>query len=243
MAASSGFRTKLFGKVLRLYVAGAGEGVDLGALRACHLRHDMRRGAEAVNAEAGELAFERLAGKLERAIADQSGTEQRRSLGVAVTFRQFEHIARVGHRVAGIAAVDLIAGEARIVAEILLARAAIGASAVGPAEPGHTDAVADCQLRHALAERFDAADDLMPEHERQLGLVELAVENVQVGTAYAAGRHLDQDLPAPWLGHCDFGVLEWCAGALKQHRLHARWPRHDQLRADDPSLCAAGILA
>ena len=77
----------------------------------------MRGGAEAVDAEAL-----RVPGQLQRAVADQPGAEQRRRLGVAIAVRQLEGVARVGDRVVGIAAVDLVAGEARVVAEILLTR-------------------------------------------------------------------------------------------------------------------------
>ena len=131
-------RAKLAREVLRACVAGPREGEDLAALIPRHLRHDMGRGAEAIDAEA-----RRVAGHLQRAVADQPGAEQRRCFGVAVAFRQMEAVARVGDRVRGVAAVDLVAGEARAVAEIFAAVAAIGAGAVGPAEPRHADAVAD----------------------------------------------------------------------------------------------------
>ena len=71
-------------------------------------------------------------GEFERTVADQPGAEQRRGLGVAIGLGELEGVARVGNGVAGIAAVDVIAGEARVVAEILLAQAAITTGAVGP---------------------------------------------------------------------------------------------------------------
>ena len=108
-----------------------------------HLRHDMGRRAEAIDAEA-----RRVAGHLQRAVADQPGAQQRRCFGVAVAFRQMEAVARVGDRVRGVAAVDLVAGEAGAVAEIFLPVAAIGAGAVGQPEPRHADAVADGETFH-----------------------------------------------------------------------------------------------
>src|SRR6476620_12228050 len=96
-------------------------------------------------------------------------------------------VARVGHRVGGVAAVDLVAGEEGVVAEIFLMVAAIGASAVGEAEPRHANAVASCEALHLGALSVDAPDDLMAEYKRQLRLRELAVDNVQIGAAHPAG--------------------------------------------------------
>ena len=46
----------------------------------------------------------------------------------------------------------------------------------------------------ALASRDHRPDDLVPRDERKLRLVELAVDDVQIGAAYPAGRDADQDL-------------------------------------------------
>ncbi len=204
-----------------LPVARPREGVDLAALGAGDLGDDMRGSAEAVDAETRGIA-----GELQRAIADQPGAKQRRRLGVAVALGQLEGEARVGARVLGIAAVDLVAGEARVVAKILLAAPAIETGAVGMAQPRHADAIARCELRDALTERRHMADDLMAEHERELGLRKLAVENMQIGAADAAGRDLDEDLAGSRLGHFERGLLERRARAFEQHRLHLRGDGH-----------------
>ena len=56
----------------------------------------------------------RVAGHAQRAVADQPGAQQRRGLGVAVAVGQRKAVARVGDGVLGVAAVDLVAGEARV---------------------------------------------------------------------------------------------------------------------------------
>src|SRR5439155_20464309 len=84
-----------------------------------------------------------------------------------------------------VAAVDLIAGEARPVAEVLAAGAAVAALAARPAEPGNADAIRRLEARAA---RDDAADGLVAGDERQLRLGQLAVGGVQVGAAHAARR-------------------------------------------------------
>src|SRR5690242_892744 len=110
----------------------------------------MRRGAKAVDAEPQRLSGDRLAGHLQRAIANQAGAEQRRRFGIAVTFENGEDVARISDGVLGIAAVDLIAGEAWIVAEVLAAGAAVEAGAVGEAEPRHAYALTDGKASHLV---------------------------------------------------------------------------------------------
>src|SRR5690606_10360909 len=115
-------------------VARPGEGVDLSALMARHLGDDVRRGAEAVDAQT--LGVARHA---QRAIADQPGAKKRRRLVVRVVAVDRKAVAGVGDRVLGIAAVDLVAGEARRVAQVLLAGGAVAAAPAGVAEPGDAD--------------------------------------------------------------------------------------------------------
>src|SRR4029078_10386475 len=147
-SASRPYVAEAFREVLRLLVAWPGEGIDLAALMARHLRHDVRRGAKAVDGEPRRLPRNRLARHLERTIADQPCAEQRGGFRVAIAFRNRKDIARVGNRVLGIAAVDLVAGETRIVAKILAARPAIEARAVGEAEPWHADALTELEALH-----------------------------------------------------------------------------------------------
>src|SRR5262249_52981877 len=99
------------------------------------LRHDMSRRAETIAAEPRRSTDRRVSRDLERAVTDQSGAQQRRRLGIAIALGDGKHVARIGHRVLSVAAVDLIAGEERVIAEIFAARAAIEAGAVGVAEP------------------------------------------------------------------------------------------------------------
>src|SRR5215468_3349837 len=140
-----------------------------------HLRHDMGRSAKAINAEPRRLSRHRHARHLERAVADQPSTEQRRGLGVAVTFGNWKNVARVGNGVLGIAAVDLVAGKARVVAKVLAARAAVEANAIGEAEPRHANALADGEASHLVADSLDTPHDLVTQYERKLWMREIAI--------------------------------------------------------------------
>ena len=78
-----------------------------------HLGDDVRRGAEAVQADALGVA-----GGPERAKADQARTEQRCELLVARPVGQREAVAGVRHDLLGVAAVEGVAGEEGTVAEV-----------------------------------------------------------------------------------------------------------------------------
>src|SRR5207245_11054435 len=86
----------------------------------------------------------------------------------------------------GVAAVHLVAREARPIAQVLPARAAVAALAAAPAEPGHPHAVSDAEAVDAGPSpgRGDGPHDLVTEDERQRGVWQLAVENMQVGAAH-----------------------------------------------------------
>ena len=173
--------------------------------------------------------------------ADQPGAQPRRDLGVVAALAQRKAEARVRHRVRGKAAVARIAGEDRRVAQVLGALAAIGTDAAGGAEPRHADALAEREAADALADRRDAADDLVPRHDRQLGVLQLAIDDVQVGAADAAGGDLDQQLPRPRLRQRPFPQDQRGPRAVEHHGAHdrhsgfqsrGRHPRSEPMRTD-----------
>ena len=109
------------------------------------------------------------------------------------------------HRVLGEAAVHVPAGEQRVLAEVLAAAAAEAAGLVGLVQPRHADAVARGERRRARlaarrdelgarAERHDLADDLVAGHDGRAVRRQLALQDVQVGAAHAAGQHPQQHL-------------------------------------------------
>ena len=102
--------------------------------------------------------------------------------------------------------------------EILLPAAAEPAGLGGLVEPRHADAVAGHERRRArLAagrvpgagpERRDLADDLMTGDDRRAVRRQLALEDVQVGTADAAGADTEQHLSRTGLGDRQLDELE-----------------------------------
>ena len=64
--------------------------------------------------------------------------------------------------------------------------------------------------------------DLVPEHERELRLGQVAVQDVQIRPAHGAGPHADPHLT--WLGGGDRALLEPepLPRRVQHHRSHAR---------------------
>src|SRR5439155_10431063 len=115
--------------------ARRGERINLAALRGRDLRDQMRGGAKSIQPEA--LA---VAGHAVRAVADQPRAQERRGVGVAVAVRQLEHVTGVCDDELRVAAVHVIAREARVAAQVLAPALAILALAARVAEPRDADA-------------------------------------------------------------------------------------------------------
>jgi hypothetical protein len=160
-----------------------------------YLADDVRGRAEAVEPD----AFGVLPAKPQRAVADQPGAKERRGLQVRKPLRDRKAEALVGDRRLRIAAVDVVAGELRVHAEVLAIGAAKAARLVDPAEPRDADALPDLEPLRPLTESLDRSHDLMTGDERQLGLGQVPIDDVQIGAANPARMHAKEDLPGPGL--------------------------------------------
>src|SRR6185437_9565773 len=79
-------------------------------------------------------------------------------------------------------------------AQILAPGAAIAALPACPAQPRHADAVPDPEAI-GVASRFDyGADDLVTRHEMRFRIGQLAIDDMQIGTAHGACPHADDEL-------------------------------------------------
>ena len=72
----------------------------------------------------------------------------------------------------------------------------------------------------SLAAAHDETDDLMAGNERQLGLRQLSVDDVQVGSADAAGRDCNEDLALGRLRIGQVGLAQRRARRVENHRTH-----------------------
>jgi hypothetical protein len=133
-----------------------------------------------------------------------------------------EAAARVGDRELGVPAVELIAGEARLGAEVLAPGRAEAAGAVGPPEPRDPDAVALAHRVHVVAGRLDHADHLVAEHERQLRVGKLAVHDVQVRAADRARADANSHLAGTGVRVRNLSRVKRAPRLVEQHRAHIR---------------------
>ncbi len=202
-------------EALSLLVARTGEREDLAPLMHRHLGEQVSCGAEAVETEPQPAA-----GETERAVADQARAEQRCRGLVGKVLGNREAELRSGGHFLGVSAVTGVAGEDRRVAQILLAAPAELTDPARSAQPGNPDPLAERELAHSCAELFDRADDLMSGHERQLGLGELAVDDVQVGPADCARPHREPDLARRRLRLGELREPQRLAHPLEDHRAH-----------------------
>jgi hypothetical protein len=77
----------------------------------------------------------------------------------------------VGDGVPGVAAVDLVAREPGVVAEVLLGPEAVTAGVVGPSEPGHPHPVPGREPLGVLTGLCHRAHDLVAGDQGQLGIL------------------------------------------------------------------------
>ena len=75
-----------------------------------------------------------------------------------------------------------------------------------------------CEAHDAWANLEHLADDLVAEHQRQLWLGELSVDDVEVGSADAAGLHLELHLTGTRRGFRQFSFLQIVTDSGEEHR-------------------------
>ena len=102
------------------------------------------------------------------------------------TSRSAKH--RQGRRVA---AVYVVTGEERMVAQVLVAALAVRTDAVGGVKPGRAHAVAHPKARRPLAMGRHRADHLVARHDPVFVGRQFTLNDMQIGSAHAA--HFDPD--------------------------------------------------
>ncbi len=118
----------------------------------------------------------------------------------------------------GVAAVDGVAGEGGVVAEVFFVAEAEGAGAVGAADPGDADAGACGEFGGCAFDDF--ADDLVAEDEGLVDEWEVAFEDVEVGAADSAGEDAEEDVAGGEGGCGDVFDLEGLVGGVEDGGFH-----------------------
>ena len=199
----------------------AREHIHLATPMSCHLDGDMGGASEAV--EAKPLPGANFA-EPQRAVANHARAKQRRSSGVRKGGRKRVGKVLGDDGVFGVAAIGVIAGEARRVAQIFLAATAKFASSARPIEPRHAHSVAFAKPLRAPAPSFDNTHNLVARNDGQFRQGKFAFDSVEVGMAKAAGFHANANFLGPRLRHRPLARQQRLSlhgpGFFQNHRLH-----------------------
>ena len=208
-------RTEVESEFFCFFVCGPGESIDFPLLIRRHLRDDVRGSAEALNAEPLAVPYFN-----QTSVSDQTRAQKRRGFRIAIEIWDRKTEALIVDSTFGIAAVERVPRELRLVAEIFLPAPTVGTLATCPTQPRHADAVADFKASHRVAQIGDGADDFVAGHKRQFRLCQFAIDDVKIRSAHRACVNLDQNLTGAGLGYWQFRQVQRLAGLFKDHGAH-----------------------
>ena len=177
----------------------------------------MVRAAETGQAE--RLAIGQV-GELQRAVPDRAGTEQRGRLGVRKLVGDAIGILFADDHELGVTAVRVAAGGAEVGAKVFVGIAG------GRKDPTNAESIAFLPLASVRPEPGDAADDLVPGDDRQVGRRRAALDLVQLGVTDAASGDAQLHLARSRLRHRQVRGLQRRVGLFErdnpvdQHRVH-----------------------
>src|ERR1035437_3891043 len=154
-------RSEASGKFLAFAVPWLRKGVNSPFLVDRHLSEDVACRAKSIKSQVPCV----LPSDSIRAVADQTGAQQWRSLRVPGACCQMKAEPRVSHGVFCKAAVDRITSEPGILTKVLLTFLAVTTIATGRRQPGHTHPVADTKVFNLLTDLEDTAHDFMTEYQ------------------------------------------------------------------------------
>ncbi len=207
--------------------------MDPGTPRHGHLGRQVRRAAEAVDAQAPALGE---IGQAQRPVPDDPRAQEWSGRHVVETIRQEIGVALVDEGEFGVAAVDVPTGEARIQAEVLPPGEAEAAAPAGSGEPRDADALPLLPARAARPESVDRADHLVAGRDEVPVRGEIALRQMQVSPADPAGEDPDADLPGPGFGHRSLQPDQRSAihgsGAVDGPRRHGRGRSHSPVSVE-----------
>src|ERR1700693_2384347 len=152
----------------------AGEDVDFASLVTRELQDQVGGGSEAVESEA--LAILRSTEAV-GAVTDDAGAEQRGGMLVGEGGGKRVREVCADDAVLGVAAVDVVSGEAGLLAKILGVAPAVGTGAVGGVEPGDADPITCFERVDAGAESVDNTNDLVAGDDGELGKRQVAFDD------------------------------------------------------------------
>ena len=156
-----------------------------------HLHRQVGRASETIEPNG---RTRRDARAFDRSEADDARAEQRRRMLVVDRIGQTVGKIFAHDGLLGISAIAIPSGKACVGAEILAAFAAVSAATVGFAQPCDADPIADFEAPAPGTQAFDHTDDLVSGNDSGMFAGKIALDEVQVGPANAAGRDAHRNL-------------------------------------------------
>ena len=174
------------GETLAGRVACPREGIHHLVMRHRDLADDVGCGAETVQAQPTRLG---LCSEMPGAKVDEASAQQRCCVAVVIAGGQGEAEAFIGGGVLGKSAVAVIAREHRKIAEVFPLHGAERTTTAGSAKPWNAYALAYGEACCLRTMSNHLSHDLMPRHQVGPTQRQVAVDDVQIGAAYATGEH------------------------------------------------------
>lgn len=140
---------------------------------------------------------------------------------VVILGRETEAVARVGNRIFRVSAILVVAGKAGVIAEIFMPGTAVTAMSAGAAQPRYANPVARLQPAGMFAGPNDHSHHFMSHDQRRFVLRQLAIGNMQIGSAYTAGGDTKQHFVIGRKRHRHMGQAKRHAWLVEQHGAHA----------------------
>jgi hypothetical protein len=166
-------------------LAGSGESVNLAALMDSHLSDDVGRATKAIYPKV--IGFLYRARHYQRSIPNQARAQQGCGFYVAVRLVQWKTKSRFGDGEFGVAAIDGVAGEPRVVTQVFPIGPAVLTLAASPTKPRDPNPRSDPKLLDLGTAFHNFSDYFVARNERKFWVWQFPVHDVQVRSADGAG--------------------------------------------------------
>jgi hypothetical protein len=154
--------------------------MHVASLVTSQLKHQVRRPAEAVQAKA--LATFHATQSV-RTKTDYPGAKERGRLLIGKGGRDGMNEIRTHDHIVGVAAVDVVSREARLLTQVFGTSGAVRADAIGEVQPGNPHTLARAYVPASGANRINLPHNLMPGNQWAFEKRQVTFHDMQVGPA------------------------------------------------------------
>jgi hypothetical protein len=187
----------------------------LAALIVSHLNEDVGSSTKAIEAKPT-----RITGHRQGSVSNEARAKQRGRVQVGIALRNPKTEAGIRNGIFGVAAIQLITREERVITEILTSGRAIGALAARSTQPRDSNPLTRLKPGNLIAQLRNGADNLVSWNERKLGSRQFSINHVQISAANRTGIYSNQHLIPLGLGNRDIPKNQRLTHGFQDHGLH-----------------------